>query len=73
MTPSTRHHLTLLDRTIMQLLNERARLISRNGKSANAAEAHVDDLLQRSAGPFPAGALRDAFAAIDRGCQEVTE
>ena len=69
MKPGTRTHLTELDRTIVHLCNERARLVAAAGEGETGA--HVDDLLRRSAGPFPAAALREAFAAIDRGCREV--
>lgn len=68
MNPGTQTHLTALDRTIVNLCNERARLIAAAGDGDSGA--HVDDLLRRSPGPFPASALREAFDAIDRGCQE---
>jgi len=76
MKPATRHHLTILDRTIVQLLNERARLVraQRPGtptQDEGDSTPFVDDLLRRSAGTFPAPALREAFEAIDRGCREV--
>jgi hypothetical protein len=70
MNSSRRHHLTQLDRTIVQLFNERARLLCASTELEETVTAHVDDLLQRSTGPFPAEALRQAFEAIDRGCQE---
>jgi len=63
-----RHQLTHLDRTLVELLNERARLCAQLEASRVQREACVDDLLRRSRGPFPAEALRETFAAIDRGC-----
>ena len=63
-----RHQLTHLDRTIVELLNERARLCEQLERVQVQREACVDDLLGRSRGPFPAEALRETFAAIDRGC-----
>ncbi len=69
MNTHLRHHVTHLDRTIVALLNERARLFEQvDSAEAPLRGAHVEDLLQRSTGPFPAEALRDAFEAIDRGC-----
>ncbi len=63
-----RHQLTHLDRTIVELLNERARLCEQLEPVQVQREACVDDLLRRSQGPFPADALRETFEAIDRGC-----
>lgn len=71
MSAATLHHLTLLDRTIVSLLNERARLVALDPDMEHSADAHVQDLLRRSSGPFPADHLRTAFAAIRQGCQEV--
>lgn len=67
MKPSLRNHLTRLDRTLVDLFNERARLFAEAGEQRAALAASVDDLLARSAGPFPADELREAFAALDRG------
>ncbi|MFT7667974.1 MAG: hypothetical protein ACI8X5_000660 [Planctomycetota bacterium] len=71
MNASMRHHLSVLDRTIVHLLNERARLVAGATSDAEFVTAHFDDLARRSAGPFPSEALKDTFAAIDRGCEEV--
>jgi hypothetical protein len=68
MTITLRHQLTQLDRTIVELLNERARLCRDLEPLEVQREACIDDLLRRSGGPFPAEELREAFAAIDRGC-----
>jgi hypothetical protein len=69
MNPSLRQHLTRLDRTLVDLFNERARLFAQAGEEAHRLSANVEDLLARSAGPFPAKPLREAFAALDRGCR----
>jgi len=69
MKTAERHHLSVLDRTILRLLNERARLAQ--SCAEGELTPHVEDLLRRSEGPFPAGALREAFAAVERGCREV--
>lgn len=77
MNASTNHHLTQLDRTLVMLLNERARLIARAtpgegiSRGSFPLEAHLQDLLRRSDGPFPAGALREAFRTIHAGCEGV--
>ncbi len=70
MKPSIRHHLTELDRTLIELMNERARLFASAQGEAMSLTANVDDLLRRSGGPFPAAPLRAAFAALDDGCRE---
>jgi hypothetical protein len=67
MKPSLRNHLIQLDRTLVDLFNERARLFTEAGEQASELRASVDDLLARSAGPFPATELRTAFEALDRG------
>jgi len=68
MKPTLRHQLTHLDRTIVELLNERARLCLSLELTEPQRAACIDDLLRRSSGPFEAEALREAFAAIERGC-----
>jgi hypothetical protein len=68
MSTSTRYHLAQLDRTIVHLLNERARLVASDPTLNTGAEAHVQDLLRRSAGPFPADELRATFESIQEGC-----
>lgn len=62
-----RSHLTLLDRAIVRLLDERARLVRELGGGSVPAVA-VEDLLRRADGDFPAEAMREAFSAIERGC-----
>jgi chorismate mutase len=68
MNASSRHHLSQLDRTIVHLLNERARLVAQDPAADHGADAHMRDLLQRSAGPFPADDLRKTFESIRSGC-----
>jgi hypothetical protein len=67
MTPAPRHHVAHLDRTLLALLNERARLAA---ECEDGAPVHMDDLLRRSDGPLDAQALRAIFAAIEAGCAE---
>lgn len=70
MKTGLRHQLAHLDRSLLALLNERARLVAETEPHDETARAAVEDLLRRNAGPFPAEALRDVFAAVDRGCRE---
>jgi len=69
MKPTLRHQLTHLDRTIVELLNERAELCHHLGSPEPQSAACIDDLLRRSSGPFEADALREIFEAIERGCR----
>lgn len=68
MQPALRHQLAHLDRTLLALLNERARLLASVDASDPGRKAFVDDLLRRHEGPFDAQLLRDLFAVIDAGC-----
>jgi len=63
--PAIRNQLKHLDRSLLALLNERARLL--RGLDATETRAAIDDLLRRSSGYFPPEHLRDVFLAIDRG------
>jgi len=66
MRNNLRDQLARLDRSILALLNERARLLA-EGDDAHVA-ASIEDLLRRSAGPFQPEALRETFRWIDVGC-----
>ncbi|HEX9792989.1 MAG TPA: hypothetical protein VGC54_03320 [Planctomycetota bacterium] len=68
MNPAIRHQLAQIDRTLVALLNERARLLGVVSADDPGRAPLVDDLLARHAGPFRADALREVFAAADRGC-----
>ena len=65
MNLTLRNHLTALDRTLLQLLNERARLVNEIAEDGTVAQAAIEDLLARSSGDFPAEHLRAVFAALD--------
>ncbi len=75
MNASTNHHLSQLDRTLVHLLNERTRLVRTMSKEQSAEagalafEAHMQGLMRRSTGPFPADALRSRFERIQSGCE----
>ncbi|MFT5049236.1 MAG: hypothetical protein ACI8QZ_000626 [Chlamydiales bacterium] len=66
MRNNLRDQLARLDRAILALFNERARLVAEGDESL--ANASIEDLLRRSEGPFGADALREAFRWIDAGC-----
>lgn len=72
MKSQIRHQRIELDRTIVALLNERARMVSEEPGPTRDEGARVDDLLRRSTGPFPASSLRDVFQAIEEGCRNRT-
>jgi hypothetical protein len=73
MNPCSRHQLNELDRALLALLDERARLISASAPSASAppgaTTAALDDLLRRRDGPTGTDAVRRFFAAIDEACE----
>jgi len=66
--PALRHQVAHLDRTLLALCNERARLVASLPPEAANRGARADDLLRRNPGPLAAEDLRAIFAAIDRGC-----
>lgn len=67
MNPAVRHQLSHLDRCLLALLNERARLVG--GLDDEALAPAIEDLLRRSTGPFPPEALREVFGAVAHGCR----
>lgn len=69
MIPAQRLQLARLDRALLALLNERARLLAAVPAGAPGRAAAVADLLRRHDGPFDAAALHEVYAAIDRGCR----
>lgn len=68
MNPALQNQLRHLDRAILALLDERARLLAdvEHGEAARATA--VDDMLRRHSGPLAADAVRDVFRAVDRAC-----
>jgi chorismate mutase len=67
MKPALRHQIATLDRALLALLNERARLLEELPADFSERGACVEDLLRRNPGPLPATTLRAVFEAIDRG------
>jgi len=63
MKPALRTHLRALDRALLALADERARLLA-----DEPASASLEDLLRRYEGPLPADAVRELFAALERAC-----
>ncbi len=68
MTPAQRHQLQILDRALLALLNERARLLADVPASDPLRVAAVEDLLRRHGGPFTVEPLRRILALLDEGC-----
>lgn len=68
MKPALRHQLAQLDRTLLALINERARLLETVPLDDPGRKAALNDLLRRHAGPFPAQAMETVFKEIDSGC-----
>lgn len=66
MQPQTRNHLAFLDRALLNLLEERARLLTQEPVTA---PANLEDLLMRATGDFDPSALPAVFAAIEVGCK----
>ncbi len=68
MNPAQRHQLLTIDRALLALLNERARLLAEAPRGERPATA-VDDLLRRHPGPFAVEPLRRILQLLDEGCQ----
>ena len=63
MNPALRTHLRALDRALLALADERARLLA-----GERASASLEDLLRRYGGPLPADSVRALFDALERAC-----
>ena len=70
MSPETRHQLRSLDRALLHLIDERARLLASVDAADPGRAAAVDDMLRRHEGPFPAAGIAEVFEAIDRHSRE---
>jgi len=69
-----RHQLLQLDRALLCLLDERARLVAETGaRETGGAEPAIDDLLRRHDGPFPAADVRAVFESVRSGCEEAAQ
>ena len=63
MNPMLNNQLLHLDRALLGLLDERARLVA--DFSRDSARPAIDDLLRRRAGPIDATDVRAFFTAVD--------
>ena len=68
MNPALQNQMRHLDRAILALLDERARLLANVAREDPLRASAVDDMLRRHSGPLAADAARDVFAAVDRAC-----
>lgn len=68
MKPAARNQLRNLDRALLALCDERARLLSEVPAADPGRAAAVEDMLRRHDGPTPPEAVREIFAAVDRHC-----
>lgn len=66
MQSQTRNHLAFLDRALLNLMEERARLVAQENLPA---PANLEDLLLRASGDFDPSALAEVFAGIQAGCE----
>jgi len=71
MRPDLRHQLIVLDRALLALLDERARLLEDLPAGAPARRPGLEDLLRRHAGPFDPEVLPALLELVDRGCRPV--
>jgi len=71
MSLQLRHQLTALDRALMNLLDERARLVCE--EVGPPPSSPIEDLLARSTGDFPGDALRRVMDEVDAGCASASE
>ena len=71
MSLQLRHQLTALDRALMNLLDERARLVCE--ETGPTPSSPIEDLLARSSGDFPGDALRSVMQAVDAGCSAAAQ
>jgi hypothetical protein len=69
MTPAEQHQLRALDRAILDLVDERLRLLREVAAPPPAGVAALEDLLRRHTGGFPAAGVRELFEVIDRHSQ----
>jgi chorismate mutase len=68
MNPALRHQLRTLDRALLALVDERARLLGEVPADDPGRLTAIEDLLRRHAGPLPAASTRELFTLLDRHC-----
>jgi len=67
MKPDLRRQLALLDRSLLALVNERARLLQQGSGDPGLALA-LDDLQRRNPGPLRAREIEHVFETLDAAC-----
>jgi hypothetical protein len=68
MNPSQRHQLRTLDRALLALADERARLLRELPADDPGRRSAVDDLLRRHTGALEPESVRALFALLDDHC-----
>ncbi|MDP6942050.1 MAG: hypothetical protein QGH51_08510 [Planctomycetota bacterium] len=68
MDPSSRNQLFHIDRALVNLLQERARLLADFPMDDPGRQPRSEDLLRRTEGPFDARVLEEILEAMSRGC-----
>jgi len=63
-----RNQLRNLDRILLALLDERARLLAAVEAGDPGRAPAIEDMLRRHDGPFPAEGVLDVFGAVERHC-----
>ena len=71
MTPALKNQLRHLDWALVQLLDERARVLAGTSREDPARAPSIDDLLRRHDGPCSPALLREVFLVIDRATSTV--
>jgi hypothetical protein len=66
MKPALRNQLRHLDQTLVQILDERARLLAETEPGDPGRAPSVEDLLRRHDGPCPPEVIREIFAVVER-------
>ena len=69
---SDRNLVRSIDRALVRLVEERARVLGKSGPMPDA-ESHRQDLARRASGAFPAEFLERLFTLIDAGCEEASQ
>ena len=68
MDTSSRNQLFHIDRALVELLQDRARLLADIPMDDPGRQPRSEDLLRRTDGPFDAEILEEVLKSVSRGC-----